>query len=220
MMSKKILLFLLAAVPLFGLLSCSETTEESTEFSDWQNRNETYFNSLYAEATASATDELDTIRSYAVLTSVAASKDDYIIVKKLESGTSTSGCPMFTDSVKISYRGRYIPTTNYADGYVFDQTYLGDFNWETVHTTSSYKVGEFVTGFTTALLNMQIGDRWRVYIPYKLGYGESASGSIPAYSTLIFDISLHAFYRPDADKLNSSAANAKTRVPVRTWITK
>lgn len=196
-MSKRFLYFLLFMAPAFTLLSCSENEEEDDEFANWQERNETYFNDIYTQAIADQTDDLDTIRCYSLTNAVTTEKDDYIVVKKLESGTSLSGSPMFTDSVKISYRGRLIPTENYTDGYVFDQTYQGDFNWESVHTTSTY-FSSFVKGFTTALLNMTIGDRWRVYIPYKLGYGSSGSSSIKGYSTLIFDISLHAFYRPDA----------------------
>jgi len=217
-MNKRFIYFLLSIAPVFTLLSCSESEEVDDEFANWQERNETYFNDIYAQATADQTDDLDTIRCYSLTNAVATDKDDYIVVKKLESGTSLSGSPMFTDSVKISYRGRLIPTENYADGYVFDQTYQGDFNWESVHTTSTY-VSSFIKGFATALLKMTIGDRWRVYIPYKLGYASSGSSSIPSYSTLIFDISLHAFYRPDADKFNVSVANAKSKLQLNTWVT-
>jgi FKBP-type peptidyl-prolyl cis-trans isomerase FklB len=52
-----------------------------------------------------------------------------------------------------------------------------------------------VTGFGTALMRMHRGDRWRVYIPYQLAYGSSARSSIPAYSTLIFDLQLEDFWR-------------------------
>lgn len=225
-MNKKIIIFLLSIMPALSLLSCSESEAEEGEFANWQERNETYFNNIYAQAIASSTDQLDTIRSYSLNTSVATSPDDYIVVEKLESGTSTSGCPMFTDSVKISYRGRFIPTTNYTDGYVFDQTYVGDFSWESVHTTSATKVSGFITGFTTALLNMHIGDRWRVYIPYGLGYGTSGYYNtsnvlvVPGYTTLIFDVSLHAFYRPDAGKFNTKAGVAAGIEPCGEWITK
>jgi len=37
---------------------------------------------------------------------------------------------------------------------------------------------------------MHIGDRWIIYIPYTLGYGSRASGPIPAFSTLIFEVEL------------------------------
>lgn len=217
-MSKKILLFLLSVVPMFGLISCSESEGEEDEYANWQERNNAYFDDIYAQAIASTTDDIDTIRSFAVTNAVTPSKTDYIVVKKLQSGAIKNGSPMMTDSVKISYRGRYIPTTSYPEGYVFDQTYQGDFNWNTVHTTSTY-FSSFVTGFTTALLNMHIGDYWRVYIPYKLAYGESGNSSIKGYSTLIFDISLHAFYRPDTDKLSTNALSRNSQVILNSWIT-
>ena len=37
---------------------------------------------------------------------------------------------------------------------------------------------------------MRVGDRWIIYIPYSLGYGNRASGPIPAFSTLIFEVEL------------------------------
>jgi FKBP-type peptidyl-prolyl cis-trans isomerase FklB len=37
---------------------------------------------------------------------------------------------------------------------------------------------------------MKVGERWEVYIPWQQGYGSSVSGTIPAYSTLIFDVNL------------------------------
>ena len=51
-----------------------------------------------------------------------------------------------------------------------------------------------VDGFSTALLNMRRGDYYRVYIPYQLGYGTSASSSIPGGSTLIFEIRMVDFW--------------------------
>ena len=53
-----------------------------------------------------------------------------------------------------------------------------------------------VDGFTTALMSMHRGDHWTVYIPHQLGYGTSASGTVPAYSTLIFDLRLVDFSHP------------------------
>ena len=38
------------------------------------------------------------------------------------------------------------------------------------------------------------GDDWMVYIPYRLGYGTSDHGTIPAYSTLQFRIHMAAVY--------------------------
>ena len=37
-------------------------------------------------------------------------------------------------------------------------------------------------------------DNWIVYIPYQLGYGTVVRGSIPAGSTLIFDLRMEDFW--------------------------
>ena len=55
------------------------------------------------------------------------------------------------------------------------------------------KVAGTVNGFATALMRMHRGDTWLVYIPYSLGYGASEQSSVPAYSTLIFMITLYDF---------------------------
>ncbi|NRR91893.1 peptidylprolyl isomerase [Winogradskyella undariae] len=48
-----------------------------------------------------------------------------------------------------------------------------------------------IAGFKEAMLNMKIGDKARVFIPYYLGYGERGNPPvIPASANLIFDIEL------------------------------
>ena len=51
---------------------------------------------------------------------------DNIIVHVLKKGEGTTS-PILTDSVQVSYRGRFIPTDNYKEGYVFDQSFTGMF---------------------------------------------------------------------------------------------
>ena len=70
----------------------------------------------------------------------------------------------------------------------------GDFD-PVVATPIKFSVGSVVPGFATAVMRMEPGDHWRVYIPYQLGYGTVARGSIPAGSTLIFDLRLVKFWR-------------------------
>jgi len=43
---------------------------------------------------------------------------------------------------------------------------------------------------STALQNMEVGDKWEVWIPQELGYGAIPQTSIPAYTTLVFEIEL------------------------------
>ena len=85
-----------------------------------------------------------------------------------------------TDSVvTVHYRGTLI------DGREFDNSWKRGY-------PEAFRLNGLVEGFRLALLNMRIGDRWLVYIPYDLGYGKRTSGQIPGYSTLVFEIELIA----------------------------
>ena len=86
--------------------------------------------------------------------------------------------PTAEQTVKVHYEGTLI------DGTVFD---------------SSYKRGEpiefalngVIQGWTEGLQLMSVGSKYKLYIPYELGYGERGAGqSIPPYSALIFTVEL------------------------------
>lgn len=52
-----------------------------------------------------------------------------------------------------------------------------------------------IRGMQLALQHMSVGEKWEVVIPWQLGYGAytyggSSSSSIPAFSTLIFEVTL------------------------------
>ena len=174
------------------LTSCGESDDATGEFDNWQERNETYFNNLYNQAKGGSSD-MRVFTQWSLNKEAATKAEDHIVVQVLESGTG-SGCPIYSDSVQVHYRGRLIPSVSFTEGYVFDQSYTGAFDKETLKPTT-FAVSALVDGFSTALMNMHIGDHWRVYIPYQLGYGttSTSSSSIPAYSTLIFDIALVAY---------------------------
>jgi FKBP-type peptidyl-prolyl cis-trans isomerase FklB len=195
-------LCLLMAVALF--VSCGENDDKEEEFPHWQKTNTAYFNNLFA-TTKSAIESGDTswklIKSWSIPEdneNFTSAPEDYIVVKVLETGTG-SGCPLYTDNAWVHYQGRLLPSTSYANGYVFDQSFYGTFN-ENTAVPAKLTVSGTVAGFATALQKMHIGDRWLVYIPYQLGYGEKiANDVIPAFSTLIFDIKLVAYARQGAD---------------------
>jgi peptidylprolyl isomerase/FKBP-type peptidyl-prolyl cis-trans isomerase FklB len=55
---------------------------------------------------------------------------------------------------------------------------------------SIFTVSGVVDGFSTALQHMQVGDKWEVWIPARLGYGERSQSNIPGFTTLVFEIEL------------------------------
>jgi FKBP-type peptidyl-prolyl cis-trans isomerase FklB len=104
--------------------------------------------------------------------------------KVLKSGTGASPKP--TDSVKVHYHGTLL------DGTVFDSSVD---RGEPV----TFGVGDVIPGWTEALQLMKVGDKWQLYIPSKLAYGERSAGpKISPNSTLIFDVELLSIEKPKA----------------------
>ena len=172
------------------LVSCSEDESAAEEFDNWQERNDA------ATAQWAANSSLRKIRVYTQNEGAPGSNSDYIYVEELTSGLEKgSESPISTDTACVAYRGRLIPSATYSQGYVFDQSYIGDFNPATMGT-ATFKVGGTRPGFATALQNMKKGERWRVYVPYAQMYGSTSDTGFPAYSNMIFDIVLVDFWHP------------------------
>lgn len=180
-----------------GFAACDET-DEVGEFDNWQARNVAYVDSIARIATSNVDGTWKKFLAYGLVDTVKWENQYYVYCKVLESGEG-SEMPKYTDIVKVNYRGRLIPTSNYPDGRVFDQSYEGDLDPETDVPTSLSLAG-CVRGWTTAVCEMVKGDVWRVYVPSELGYGATDQSAVPAHSTLVFDINL-----VDFSKMGSSA---------------
>ena len=87
----------------------------------------------------------------------------------------TGSIPNSSSKVKVRYKGTLI------DGTEFDSSSAGGVD---------FYVTEVIPGWTEALKMMPVGSKWKLYIPYSLGYGADVHGDIPAYSALIFEIEL------------------------------
>jgi FKBP-type peptidyl-prolyl cis-trans isomerase FklB len=96
--------------------------------------------------------------------------------KVLKSGNGPT--PAAEDTVRTHYKGTLI------DGTVFDSSYdRGE--------PAEFPVGGVIKGWTEALQKMKVGDKWQLFIPSELAYGEAgAGGVIPPGATLIFEIEL------------------------------
>ena len=191
------------------ITSCKEEKDEQTNYNNWEARNTEYFNQKFKQAQDSIAAGSKNWRLIKSVYKDAASSapTDYIIAHVINCPHVDDDIqkPFVTDSVYVHYRGKLIPrdayvqdTTKYAvDGVIFDTSYYGDeLNMETAIPVK-FAVKDLVNGFQTALLNMHIDDRFEVIVPQTLGYGTSTSNSsIPAYSTLRFDIMLTYIGRP------------------------
>ncbi len=190
MKSIKILFTLILSV-LFGLTSCEETTDVG-EFDNWQSRNTQFIDSIAGVARANTYGDWKVILADGLDPMKQWGNDCYVYCQVIEEGSGTEH-PLFTDSVVVNYSGRLMPSATYPDGFLFDSSYSGDFN-PSFNVPVGLPLSGTVPGFCTAVQDMVDGDRWKVYIPYQLGYGEKVSASIPACSTLIFDINLVSFH--------------------------
>ena len=176
---------------LFGLTSCDETSDAG-EFDNWQERNEQFVDSIAIVARANADGDWKVFLAEGLDPAKKWDNEFYVYCQVLQDGDGTAH-PLFTDSVVVNYSGRLMPSDTYADGYLFDSSYTGELN-PSFNVPVTLPLDGTVIGFYTALQQMVDGDRWKVYIPYMLGYGVNGSTGIPGYSTLVFDINLVSFH--------------------------
>ena len=92
--------------------------------------------------------------------------------------TGTGSSPKATDKVKVNYKGTLI------NGKVFDSSYERK-------EPATFPVNQVIKGWTEALQLMHVGDKWELYVPSELGYGENGAGNmIEPNSVLIFEVEL------------------------------
>jgi FKBP-type peptidyl-prolyl cis-trans isomerase FklB len=171
--------------------SCEETDGVIDPYTDWEERNQHYIDSIASVAKANqgnAVGQWKIIHTYKYPQQglVMGDVNEYVYCKVLEVGDGAT--PMFTDTVAANYCGKLIPLYN-GSVVTFDQSYQGELNSD-VATPSIFAVSGVITGWTTALQEMKEGDRWELYVPSDLGYGDYGKNEIPGFSTLIFDLDL------------------------------
>ena len=95
--------------------------------------------------------------------------------KVLKSGSGPS--PILSDTVELHYTGALI------DGTVFDSSVKRG-------ASATFRVADGIPGWTEALKMMNVGDKWQVFLPPSLTFGERGAAGIGPNSTLIFEIEL------------------------------
>ena len=86
--------------------------------------------------------------------------------------------PKATDTVRVHYEGTLI------DGTVFDSSYKRG-------QSISFGLNQVIKGWTEGLQLMSVGSKYKLFIPYQLGYGAAGAGAdIPPYAALIFTVEL------------------------------
>lgn len=98
----------------------------------------------------------------------------YLILEASGSGVR----PQLSDRVRVHYTGTVI------SGDVFDSSVERG-------QPAEFPLQDVIPGWTEALQIMEVGDKYRLFIPADLAYGEmSPSPMIAPYSVLIFDVEL------------------------------
>ena len=95
----------------------------------------------------------------------------------LQDGNGESVKPQ--DTIQVHYTGSLI------DGTIFDSSVKRN-------QPATLGVDQVILGWQEILPMMNVGSKWKIFIPPKLGYGANAAGSIPPYSILIFEIEVLA----------------------------
>lgn len=86
--------------------------------------------------------------------------------------------PKASDTVRCHYVGTLV------DGTEFDSSVRRG-------EPATFPVGGVIAGWVEALQLMPVGSKWKLFIPYNLGYGARGAGQdIPPYATLIFEVEL------------------------------
>lgn len=104
--------------------------------------------------------------------------DKGILYKVISKGKPGGARPNCNSVVTVHYTGTTI------NGKKFDSSRGG--------TPPAMRLRDLIQGWVIALQQMQVGDRWEIYLPAEMGYGRFSQPGIPGGSTLVFDIELLA----------------------------
>ena len=154
----------------------SEKKEPKIEGADAQKIIKKYFIKAQDKATKQRTEEGEKF-----LAENAKRKEVIVLESGLQYEILKNGNgpkPNLNDQVTTHYHGTLI------DGTVFDSSVDRG-------QPATFPVSGVIKGWTEALQLMEVGSKWKLYIPYNLAYGEKGAGAqIGPYTTLIFEVEL------------------------------
>lgn len=101
-----------------------------------------------------------------------------ILYKVIKKGKNDGRHPNMGSVVTVHYTGWTI------NGKKFDSSRGG--------VAPAFRLRGLIEGWTIALQQMCVGDKWELYIPAERGYGRFSQPGIPGGSTLIFEVELLA----------------------------
>jgi len=105
-----------------------------------------------------------------------------LLYQVMKEGTGAS--PKATDTVQVQYKGTLI------DGTQFDSSYDRG-------QPATFPLDRVISGWTEGVQLMKEGAKYKFVIPPQLAYGDHDSPTIPANSTLVFEVELLKVGKPD-----------------------
>jgi FKBP-type peptidyl-prolyl cis-trans isomerase FkpA len=85
--------------------------------------------------------------------------------------------PKATDTVTVNYLGTLL------DGTEFDSSYSRN-------KSTTFPLNRVIKGWTEGVQLMNVGAKYKFYVPSDLAYGARSTGKITSHSTLIFEVEL------------------------------
>lgn len=124
--------------------------------------------------------------------SIQGNGDYFIYAKRLKDGNQPAIPIYYNSCIMAYYKGSFI------NGEVFDKREFEDgmpMDFAVSSAAADAYISAPIPGWTLALQNMTVGEKWEVWIPWQLAYGnanydgdEDGVVDIPGYSTLVFEI--------------------------------
>lgn len=155
----------------------SEEQQTWDKYADWREQNDQWLNELLSKTNADGTPYYTRIES-------DRNPGAYVLMHFCEDPAPNAGklSPKYTSTVDTRYilhlcNGTPVDSSTLITAYGKPGVYRARLN-------------NLVFGWYLALSNMHCGDTAEVIVPYGVGYGAIANGSIDPYSNLRFNIRL------------------------------
>jgi len=135
-------------------------------------KKDTSADTVFDNAAQLATDDV-TINNYLSANKLTAIKDPSGLYYRIVT-PGTGAYPTSGSTVTVSYVGKLVDGTQFDSNTAFTASLLSG----------------VITGWRIGVPHINVGGTIELYIPSTMGYGNTATGSIPANSVLIFTITL------------------------------
>ena len=146
--------------------------------SEMQAKQIEYMKKNYSDKTAKAEEELlEYLINNNITPITTPSGLNYVITKE-----GNGEKPSVGTLIKVHYTGKLL------DGTVFDSSVKRNEPFQFV-----LGIGQVISGWDEGLQLLTKGSKAVLYIPYYLAYGDRGAGTIPPFSTLIFEVELIDF---------------------------